>query len=198
MSEAFSADQIKSLILSRRSVYPNQYSGVKIPREAIEEILEAAHWAPNHGRTEPWHFKVFEGNALTRLGKVQADLYREITDPELFQESKYEKLLRRPTEASHVIVIIMKRGENPKIPVIEEVEAVAAAVQNMWLMTTALGYGGYWSSGGVTYKEAFHTWLELGEEDKCLGFFYLGVPAGKIPPGRRNAPWDEKVEWVSE
>ena len=190
--------QLKDLMLSRRSVYPNQYSGDKVPRSAVEQILEVAHWAPNHGRTEPWEFRVYEGTALKQLGEIQARIYREKTSDELFQESKYEKLLNRPTEASHVIVICMKRGEKPTIPVIEEVEAVATAVQNMWLMTTALGYGGYWSTGGGTYQSEFHQWLGLGEEDQCLGFFYLGVPAGKLPPGRRSASWEEKVTWVCE
>lgn len=195
-SSQISAESLKTLILNRRSVYPNQYSGEVVPRESVEEILEAAHWAPNHGRTEPWFFKVFTGEASKRLGQVQADMYQQITTEDLFQQSKYDKLKNRPSEASHVIAICMKRGDNPKIPEIEEVEAVAAAVQNMWLMTSALGLGGYWSSGGVTYKDEFRKWLGLGEADKCLGFFYLGVPAGTIPPGRRNSSWDEKVEWV--
>ncbi len=193
------AESLHQHILNRRSVYPPQYSGETVPREHVELLLEAAHWAPNHGRTEPWHFKVFEGESLVRLGEVQAELYKEVTSEALFLLNKYDKLLKRPSEASHVIVICMKRGDNPKIPEIEEVEAVAAAVQNMWLMTSALGYGGYWSTGGVTYTDAFRQWLGLGEKDKCLGFFYLGVPVKeKIPDGKRKATWQEKVEWMND
>ncbi|MEZ4684680.1 MAG: hypothetical protein R3B47_00980 [Bacteroidia bacterium] len=64
----------------------------------------------------------------------------------------------------------MKRGANAKIPVIEEVEAVACAVQNMYLTTFALGLAGYWSSGGMTYHPAMKELFHLGEEDQCLGF----------------------------
>lgn len=198
MATKSSAASIRDLILGRRSIYPNQYSGEEVPREMVEQLLEAAHWAPNHGRTEPWYFQVFSGEARTRLGQAHADLYRALTPEDLFQQSKYEKLAKRPTEAAHVIVICMRRGDNPKIPEIEEIEAVACAVQNMWLTTTALGLGGYWSTGGLTYHDSFRDWLGLGPQDRCLGFFYLGVPGSKIPPGRRNAAWQDKVTWVTE
>ena len=39
---------ISELIRSRRSVYPNQYSGEKVPDEIILEALENANCAPNH------------------------------------------------------------------------------------------------------------------------------------------------------
>ncbi|MDP5172003.1 MAG: nitroreductase [Bacteroidia bacterium] len=196
--DTFSAEALRDLILSRRSVYPKQYSGDDIPLDMVGKLIEAAHWAPNHGRTEPWFFQVFSGDARARLGKAQADIYQSETPPELFQQAKYDSLASRPTEAAHVIAICMKRGSNANIPEIEEIEAVACAVQNMWLMTTALGLGGYWSTGGFTYRDALREWLGLGPQDKCLGFFYLGVPTGIIPPGRRVVDWSEKVSWVSE
>ncbi|MEL6844135.1 MAG: nitroreductase [Bacteroidota bacterium] len=192
-------DEMSRLIRQRRSIFPPQYSDEIIPREKIELLLENAHWAPNHGRTEPWLFKVFEGKALGRLGQVHADLYQQHTPTESFKPEKYEKLKRRPTECSHVIAICMKRGHKAKIPVIEEVEAVACAVQNLWLTATALGIAGYWSSGGMTYHEGMKEFMELGEEDQFLGFFLLGMPKDEAwPRGKRESDWQEKVQWIEE
>ena len=49
-------------IKTRRSV--KEYVPTEIPREWIEELLDAAHWAPNHKLTHPWRFHVFsDGDA---------------------------------------------------------------------------------------------------------------------------------------
>ncbi len=196
---SFPLDDISRLIRQRRSIFPPQYTDEVIPREHIELLLENAHWAPSHGRTEPWFFKVFHGDALARFGEVHAALYKEHMDEDKFKPMKYDKLKLRATQCSHIIAICMKRGHKPKIPVIEEVEAVACAVENLWLTATALGIAGYWSSGGMTYHQSMKDFLGLGEEDQCLGFFMLGMPKEDAwPTGKRENPWQDKVEWISE
>src|SRR5919112_4772451 len=52
-------------IKTRRSV--KEYNQTEIPREWIEELLDAAHWAPNHKLTHPWRFHVFTGEGRERL-----------------------------------------------------------------------------------------------------------------------------------
>ena len=52
-------------IKTRRSV--KEYLQTEIPREWIEELLDAAHWAPNHKLTHPWRFHVFSGAGRERL-----------------------------------------------------------------------------------------------------------------------------------
>ena len=193
---SYDVEEVHKLIRQRRSVFPQQFSGEAVSREEVEVLLENAHWAPTHGRTEPWLFKVYSGEALARLGKAHAEMYKIHKSPDEFQERKYEKLARRPTECSHVIAICMKRGDNPKIPEVEEIEAVAMAVQNLWLTANAMGLAGYWSSGGMTYHSSMHEYLELGPEDKCLGFFMLGRPKEEWPRGKRRVSWREKVEWI--
>jgi nitroreductase len=196
----FNVAEINRLIRHRRSIFPPSFSGEVVPREQIEQLLENAHWAPNHGRTEPWFFKVFSGGALQRLGETHAALYKEFKAPEEFKEVKYNKLKVRASQCSHVIAICMKRGPKANIPVLEEVEAVACAVQNLWLTASAMGIAGYWASGGMTYHPSMRAFLELtGEEDICLGFFMLGYPKdGKWPEGKRESDWREKVEWIEE
>ena len=52
-------------IKTRRSV--KEYLPTEVPREWIEELLDAAHWAPNHKLTHPWRFHVFTGTGRERL-----------------------------------------------------------------------------------------------------------------------------------
>src|SRR5438309_11770082 len=52
-------------IRTRRAV--KEYLDTPIPKEWIEELLDAAHWAPNHKLTHPWRFHVFSGEGRERL-----------------------------------------------------------------------------------------------------------------------------------
>lgn len=193
----YNVEEINRLIRKRRSVFPKQFAaGQTIPDEIVNQILENATWAPTHGLTEPWYFIVFTGEGLKKLANYQSELYKK-TSGEKFKENKYQNLMENPLKASHVIAICMKPDPNKKIPEIEEIESVAAAVQNMYLTVTAYGLGGYWTTGGITYNEEAKQFLGLNEEDKLLGFFYLGQVAIPSPDSKRKST-KEKVRWVKQ
>jgi nitroreductase len=197
MKTPYNIEEINHLMRHRRSVFPRQYSGEQIDKAIIEQILENANWAPTHGKTEPWRFFVFTGNGIQKFAELQSKLYLELTSPEKFNKEKYEKMQKDPLSASHIIAIAMQRQKSEKIPEIEEVEAVACAVQNMYLTATAYSLGAYWSSGGMTYMEEAKEFFGLGEKDKLLGFFYIGKIAQPIPDGERSAVAD-KISWIEE
>lgn len=187
---------INQVIRLRRSVYPAQFDSDKEVDDAIiKQMLENANWAPNHGKTEPWRFVVFKGDGLRKLAEFQANLYKEKNQGEAFKEATYQKLLENPLRASHIIALGMKRQATGKIPEIEEVEAVACAVQNMYLTATAYQVGAYWGSGGITYYEEAKSFFGLAPEDKLLGFFYVGHIAKASPDGSRGAV-EDKTTWV--
>lgn len=187
-------DIVNSLIAHRRSVYPKQYNGIPVDDAIVNQMLENANWAPTHGLTEPWRFVVFTGEALERLADFFQQVYKDSTSPENFDEGKYQKQRDSIIKSSHVIAIMMKRQETGKIPEVEEVCAVACAVQNMYLTATVYGVGCYWSTGGPTFKPQGKMFFDLGENDKLLGFLYIGNYDGELPQGRRK-PIEEKVQW---
>jgi nitroreductase len=191
----YNTTEINHLIRHRRSVFPKQFAaGKKVDDVVIKEILTNALWAPNHGQTEPWHFVVFTGEGLQRLAHFQSTLYKD-TAGEKFKQDKYEKLQHTPLLASHVIALCMKRDPAHRHPEVEEIEAVACAVQNIYLSVSAYGLGGYWTTGGVTYNESAKPFFGLGKEDKLLGFFYIGHVAVASTAARRQ-PLEEKMTWV--
>ncbi|MET4105060.1 nitroreductase [Hymenobacter sp. UYP22] len=191
---AAEARQITQLIRGRRSIQPVQFEpGQTIPAELVRELLENATWAPTHKRTEPWHFVVFAGEGRQKLADFQAGLYRA-TAGEKFQESKLAKMRNNPLLSSHVIAIGLKR--NAEVPVVEEVAAVACAVQNLHLSAVAHGLAGFWSSGGVTYLPEAKPFFGLGPDDQLLGFFYLGYPKPGTSARSTRKPLEEKVTWV--
>lgn len=197
METVFNVEQINLLMRSRRSVFTRQFlPGKAIPDDIIMQLLDNANWAPTHKKTEPWRFVVFSGEGRQKLANFQAELYKKNAGDN-FRQPKYDKLLATPVECSHVIAICMKRDPERRLPEIEEIAAVACAVENLYLSVTAYGLGGYWSTGGVTYEEEAKPFFGLEPEDKLLGFFYLGYVQTPSEKAARK-PVEEKVTWVKE
>ncbi|MCC0176037.1 nitroreductase [Waterburya agarophytonicola K14] len=188
-------DRLNHLIHSRRSTKPRLFNGNKIDDQVIWQILENANWAPNHGLTQPWQYKVFTSSGLEKLAEFQANLYQKLTDEAEFKPEKYNRMKTNILKSSHVIVICLERQRSEKIPEIEEIEAVACSVQNMALTAAAYEICSFWGSGGVTYTDELKTFLGLGEKDKCLGYLYLGYSDNPTTKSRRDRIQD-KVEWI--
>ena len=191
----FDVNKTRQLIEQRRSIKPKNFSTKKVDKSIIDELLNAANWAPTHAFTEPWRFDVFTGDALQELAAFQSELYKKLSTTDQYKEDKYLKLQKTPLLASHVISIGMKRQECKRLPEFEELAAVACAVQNMHLMATAHGLAAYWTSGGVTNYPEAKAFFNLEEDDQLLGFFYIGYPEGEWPTGKRKSSIDKKVNW---
>jgi nitroreductase len=190
------ADLFNQLARSRRSVFPDQLdAGKKVDDDIIKEILINATWAPNHGQAEPWQFTVFAGDGLKKLAAFQSEFYKQEAGDN-FKEATFIKLQQNPLKASHIIAIGMKRTTVKNIPEVEDIAAVACSVQNMYLSLTAYGLGGYWTTGGVTYNPKAKSFFGLGEQDRLLGFFYIGHIAVPSQNAKRS-PLEEKVKWVT-
>lgn len=190
-------EAFNNLVRLRRSTFPDQFvTGKKVDDAIIKEILLNACWAPNHGKQEPWQFTVFTDDGLKTFATFQSELYKELAG-ENFKELTFSKLQQNPLKASHIIALGMKKTENKKIPEVEDIAAVACAVQNIYLSVTAYGLGGYWTTGGITYKEKAKSFFGLGEADKLLGFFYIGHIAIPSTGGTRKS-FEEKVNWINK
>ena len=193
---ALTAD-VGKLMRQRRSIKPEQFSSEPVSDKIVWEMLSNANWAPTHGLTEPWRFHVYTSDARIRLGSFLADLYQLLTPADQFKAAKAEKFRSNALRASHLIVIAMKRQPSQKIPEVEEIEAVACAVQNLHLTATAFGVGGYWSSGSAICSDQLRDYLGLESQDRVLGLFYVGYPHGDWPTGVRK-PIEDKVIWETE
>jgi nitroreductase len=184
---------IADVIHNRRSIKPVKMNGKKISDADVKEILELANWAPTHGRTEPWRFIVYSGQEVIAFCHEHAELYKRKTPAERFVQASYEKQCHNGDLASHIVVAVMRRGINEKIPALEEIAATAAAIQNILLGATGKGITSFWSTGGMTHQPAMKEYLQLREEDEVMGIIYLGYSDVKTE-GKRG-PFEEKMIW---
>jgi nitroreductase len=190
----YNLSEITAIIRDRRTIYPEQFSARKVHREQLELLLNNAIWAPTHGMTQPWRFTVFTDDALLDLSEQLGRIYLETIPADKQNDAKLGLLIKRPKLASAVIAVSMKRDETLRISEQDELLAVACAVQNMHLTCTAYGLGGFWSTPAIIHKPAMNQLLDLGENDKCVGLFYVGYPAIEWPKGQRK-PIEYVTTW---
>ncbi len=192
----YSISEITDIIQDRRTIYPEQYSDRKIHKEIIEKMLNNAIWAPTHGVTQPWRFRVYQGESLTALSNFIGETYTQFSG-ENFDPGIFAKVTSRPLLSSAVIVVTMSRDKREKILEIEEVEAVACAIQNMHLTATAYGIGAFWSTPKYIYTDLVKEFFELEEKDKCVGIFYLGYPKPELSwPKSQRKPIEYVTKWL--
>lgn len=183
------------IIQQRRSI--GKMTDERPTREQIERLLEAATHAPNHHHTQPWKFIVLAGDARAEVGKVMAESLEgrlEDTSGEKAQaliNKERNKLLRAPV----VIVVAAEPPALPKVLEIENIEATAAAVENMLLAGEEMGLACMWRTGDAAYDPRVKRKLGLSQEDHIVALLYVGFPA--IPRlERRPVPYEEKTVWL--
>ena len=89
----YNLSEITEIIKNRRTIYPKFFTSRKVHKEIVEHLLNNATWAPTHGNTQPWRFKVFMGESRSKLSNKLGDLYKKNTPKELFKDEKFEKII---------------------------------------------------------------------------------------------------------
>ncbi|MES2461257.1 MAG: nitroreductase [Armatimonadota bacterium] len=194
-------EALRSAIIHRRSLGVARLSADAVPHHLIENVLEAADWAPSHGETEPWRFTVYTGDSRRLLGAAFARAYRiEAEADGTFKQTTFESQEQRawgaPVWISLGMVPERRADGSLKMLLEDELMAAACAIQNLHLMASAQGLAGMWLSKGVMVHAEVAKFVGLTEPDsRLLGFFILGWPNVPWPVGERR-PLTEKVRWA--
>lgn len=187
--------ELLQAIRSRRSV--GKVKPDPVDRELIEKLLEAAIWAPNHHRTEPWRFIVLTGEGRKVLGEAYAEVAREelLDSDTLHAEEILKKQEAKAYRAPVIIAVVATPATGPKVVEAEEYGAVYMAIQNMLLAAHALGLGAICRTGDPVYHPKMKEKLGIGEQEKLLGLVYLGYPEVE-PAAPARTPFAEKTTWI--
>jgi nitroreductase len=75
-------------------------TGGTVSKHDITALLEAANWAPTHGKTEPWRFVVLGQQGMQAMQDVTEEVYRLklAAQPERLQVSLF--LAKVPSSSS--------------------------------------------------------------------------------------------------
>jgi nitroreductase len=164
-----------------------------VPRELIEEVLDAAVQAPNHYKVRPWRFVVLTGAGRNKLGDVMA-ASQAARHPE-FPVEAFDKCRSLPLRAPVVIAVGVDKPSEVKVLEIENVCAAAAATQNLLLAAHAIGLGAKWRTGEWARDLMVKEFLGFEADQPIIGFIYLGYPEFGAAPAPRPS-FEDRTLWV--
>jgi F420 biosynthesis protein FbiB-like protein len=193
---------------TRRSV--RRFRSDPVPGNLINQILEAATWAPSAHHRQPWRFAVLTGeqvkaNLAEAMGAAfLADLTRDGVSVEKAHEQVDRSRLRL-NEAPAVIILccdsttgdIYPDAARQQSEYLMAIQGVAMAGQNLLLAAAALGLGAVWLCSPLFAPEAIREVLALPHEWEPEGMVLLGYPDAQ-PPDRPRVPPEEVTRYFTE
>ena len=178
-------------ILTRHSVA--KVKAEAVPQEIIKRLLYAAVQAPNHYRVRPWRFVVLTGRSRQALGEILAQALKK-QNPEL-PDSGMEVERAKPLRAPVLIAVGVDKPDDPRVLEIENICAVAAAVENLLLAANAEGLGAMWRTGSAARDPQVKKFLGFTTDQELISFIYIGYP--DIGPVALDRPsYEDRTVWM--
>lgn len=186
--------EVLELIRTRRSI--PQFKPDPVPREIVEELLDAAVWVPNHRLTEPWQFFVLGPDGKERLAAIRRDVRRAaLPNPDAPEVQPGLQKLYDDTVKTPAIIVITAAGHDDPETQEENYWATFAAVYAIMLGAWSKGIGTYFRTGqALLASPALRALLSLPDEYRIMGILYTGYPAAI--PQKRRTPAAVKTVWL--
>lgn len=193
-----------SLVQGRRSI--RRYRPEPVAPALLEQLLEAAMWAPSAHNRQPWRFCVVTQPA-TKLALSQQmgeEWRRELggdgADP-AFVERRVAISHARMTSAAALIIAAVSMEEMDCYPDERRnkaewtmaVQSVALACQNLLLAAHYYGLGACWMCAPLFVPELVQTVLHLPTSWIPQALLTVGYPAEEKT--KERAPLAERVLW---
>lgn len=197
-------DTFWHLLRDRRSI--RRYQSRSVPRFLLEQLLEAANWAPSAHNRQPWRFCVVTDQAVKEdLSGEMADQWRrdlraDGTQPEAVQQ-RIEVSHARITGAAALLIACVSMEEMDSYPDRRRnqaewtmaVQSVALACQNLLLAAHHLGLGACWMCAPLFVPDLVRRTLALPSTWQPQALITVGYPAEERTKIRQ--PVSERVIW---
>lgn len=144
-------------------------------REELLPLIAAAGRVADHCSLRPWRLIELRGDDRVALGKA------------ISKTKGDEEPSSKPLRAPLLIAVVACVRKSDKVPRWEQ-EAVASGVAHtLSLLLDEAGWGVIWRTGDYTRSKAIAKAHGLHNDEKLLGWLYVGgKPDGKSP-GRRKS-----------
>ncbi len=199
-------NEIIKCIKERRSI--RRFKDDEIPKEIIEEIIEAARYAPSPENRQPWRFivvtnrhriKELSNEVKKQIKKILKNKWRwKRKYPEL-KENDLLLFLRAVANSSKDIIFYNAPAVIFTItkPLTFNTEACSCAAQNIMLAAWSLGIGTCWIGFAKFLEQDEDAMKELGVPSgytiaACIA---MGYPA-RVPKALPRKPLAGIIKWI--
>jgi len=186
--------ELDACIKGRRSI--RSYQQKPVPREMIDQILEAGVWAPTAMANEPWRFIIIENKDLI---KYVSDETKKFIANMNYPAAQRIATAKEDTICYNAPVLILicteKDDQHPRNEQISLLDCVLAT-ENMFLKAHELGLGTCYMGFVSALADNRTVMRKLGAPDNCRMMvpFVLGYPT-EIPPTKtRQKP--NILKWI--
>ena len=176
------------LIHARRSI--RRYEARPVAAPLVEQLLDAAVWAPSAHNRQPWRLVVIEGEATKQrlaaaMGeRLRADLAADGAPPDVIARDAGRSHTRL-TGAPLLILLCLTLADMDEYPdqrraaneAVMAAQSVAMAGQNLLLAAHALGLGACWLCAPLFCPDTVRTVLDLPDDWQPQGLITVGYPA---------------------
>ena len=164
--------------LWRRQSHPKVTADAPSHEELIP-LVEAAATVADHGSLRPWRLIELRGDARDRLG----DAFVEASG---LAGKDADRLREKPLRASLLIAVVAVTKPSFKVHEWEQ-DAVASGVAHMLsLLLDDAGWGVFWRSGGHTRSRQVALMHELADNEKLMGWLYVGGIPERSKPEKKD------------
>ena len=170
----------------------NDFSDFVPDRDALQRMLDAAVWAPNHRLTNPWRFYIVEKD-----GEKRAEVAQLAYDNQFARtgnEENAEGSRQRVLEAPALVYVYSVPGDTEEMTQ-ENYAAACCAVQNLLLAAVAEGLAGDRSTGNVTRHPQLAETLGAEPDWTMVGALFIGQPSR--PSASVRTPTEDITAWLS-
>lgn len=162
-------------------------------QQQLQQMLQAALRAPDHGNLKPMRFLIIEDQARYALGELF--LQRQLQKDPSTDEASQQKYRNMPLRAPLIVVLIACLQDHPKVPHQEQIQAAACAGQNILHAAHAQGLGAVWRTGWLAEDDYIKAKLNLSHQEQLLGFIYVGTPKHAPKPIPKLNSQDYVAYW---
>ena len=205
-------------IYNRKSI--RQFKDIPVKREDILEIIKAGTYAPSPKHQQNWHFVILQNkevidevaNIVTKsherigqLAKNEKDFKRHMSIINyytcfkdapvviLVYGSEYKmieyKILKENNAPNEILDVLL----SPQ----SAAQGIGAAVENILLAATEMGYGTCYMTGPTHAKSEIERLINFNKEGyELMSMVALGVPEENTPKQPPRKPLEEVITFI--
>ncbi|RFO96710.1 nitroreductase [Rhodoferax lacus] len=167
-------EAVHATVAGRANVSPRRLVAPGPTAQQLDDLLSLAAAAPDHGHLLPWRFVLVPQEQRHRLGDafVNALLARDPGATPEQLESAAEKAHRAPLL---LLAVACAADASSGIPEGEQLVSLGAAIQNVLLGATAMGFGSGLTSGQAMHSAHLRALFGLAANESAVCFVNIGT-----------------------